>query len=47
MEQRKINFEDYIKLHESGRNIHELQPLDNETYKIFSMMAKHMADAVQ
>lgn len=37
MEQKKLNFGDYIKLHESGRSIHDLQPLDNETYKVFSM----------
>jgi len=36
MEQKRVNFEDYITLHKSGRSIHDLQPLDNETYKIFS-----------
>ena len=36
MEQKKLNFNDYIELHESRRSIHELNPLDNETYKIFS-----------
>ena len=36
MEQKRLNFEDYIKLHKRGRSIHELQPLNNETYKIFS-----------
>ena len=37
MEQKRLNFDDYIKLHESGRSIHELQPLNNETYKVFSL----------
>ena len=37
MEQKRLNFEDYITLHESGRSIHDLQPLDNETYKVFSL----------
>lgn len=37
LEQAKINFNDYIELHKSGRSIHELSPLNNETYKVLSL----------
>ncbi len=36
-EQKSLNFNDYIELHESGRSIKEMSPLNNETYKIFSL----------
>lgn len=37
MEFNKLNFDDYIKLHESGRSIKQMSPLANETYKVFAM----------
>ena len=36
-ETKVINFQDYIDLHECGRSIHDMEPLKNETYKIFAM----------
>ena len=37
MEQRVINFKNYIALHKSGYSIHDIEPLDNETYKVFAL----------
>ena len=32
----ELNFGDYIKLHERGHKIQDMNPLKNDTYKVFA-----------